>query len=320
MANYRRPITCFHCGKKGHIERNCNLKIYQKLSNICPCDKKATHPKDLHVCHICNKLGFDHLLANCPEKCQLCSGYHTTINHLCLLCKKKCNHTYFDCPEKCQCDQKSAHNMKEHECYFCKKIGFDHMSNICPEKCPCYLESQHSKRNHICRFCQEIGFDHYPSDCDNRCMCTQFVFWRNQLLVLFAERKKNPNGYFGENYMPLDIFKYIWSLSKVKVQFTDDHNKKDHKCPYGCSNDKSIHVPKDCKNKCCCKCSKCTNIHSDNTTCRKCDNYLDNNDKCQLCSRFCCKYCDEFAFDGVCLECDMKYHKFKEKYRSENRY
>ncbi len=50
-------------------------------------------------CFVCKK-DCDHKV--CPNKCEVCNGWHTSEDHKCLFCGSKF-HVHEDCKEKCKC-------------------------------------------------------------------------------------------------------------------------------------------------------------------------------------------------------------------------
>ena len=40
---------CYHCGQKGHLKRNCRIKVYQEKMRICSNDEEAKKRPDARI-------------------------------------------------------------------------------------------------------------------------------------------------------------------------------------------------------------------------------------------------------------------------------
>ena len=75
-------------------------------------------------CVICEKHNTNHIESKCPEKCTICTSYHTTENHYCMICNVHgADHIETGCPKKCTLCER-YHTNENHDCIisFCDSI------------------------------------------------------------------------------------------------------------------------------------------------------------------------------------------------------
>ena len=78
--NYAKNLTCYYCGKKGHIERDCFKKKRDAEQGIVkPVCKNAekeeqteTAYRQNHETNVCNHCLYEHREVDCKQEKNLC--------------------------------------------------------------------------------------------------------------------------------------------------------------------------------------------------------------------------------------------------------